>query len=279
VLVADAANNIEVRNASTLQPAGQISVPNLTPAFLTAGGGAGFATSSAQQILRFDPVTLQVTGTATLPGSSSVYLWNYSQPVLSGSMLYVPFQRGLNGGPRSGAATPPSSGSAPTGIAVIDTTQMTLTAIWPFQGLPLLGLGQGGQAAYAVVPAAGSVLELDKIDLATGQTVAHVQLPGQYTDFSYSNPAASPDGRTVYLSNNNALYTFDAQTLALTGTVPGIGLVNLAVSPDGDYLYGNTPVCNCATQYTEQIVSTSTLVVAGSFHSVYQPGPALFVGN
>jgi outer membrane protein assembly factor BamB len=275
LLVADTANNIEVLNAATLQPAGQIFIPNLAYAFLTAGGGSGFATSSTPQVIRFDPVSLQVTGSAAIPGSAANDLWSYSQPVLSGSTLYVPFQRSPNGGPNS--PSPPGS-PHPIGIAVIDTQRMALTAIWPFKALPLLGLAPGGQVAYAVVPGANQVLDLDKIDLSTGQTVGHVRIPGLNTSGIFSNPAVSPDGSTVYFSNNNTLYTFDAKSLALTNTVPGIGLVNLTVSPDSDYLYGATPQCACTTQYNLQIVSASSLQVVGTLPSAYQPGPALFLG-
>jgi len=157
---------------------------------------------------------------------------------------------------------------------------MTLKAIWPFNALLLLGLAAGGQAAYAVVPGANQELNLDRIDLNTGQIVTHVQIPGLNTAGIYSNPAASPDGTTVYFSNNNTLYTFNAKTLALTNTVPGIGLVNLTVSPDSDYLYGATPACSgCAVQYSAEIVSTSSLTLVGTMPSAYQPAPALFLGN
>lgn len=282
LLVADSANNVEVLNAGTLLPAGHISIPNLAYAFLNASGGSGFATSSTPQIFRFDPVSLQVTGTATLPGGDANYLWNYSQPVLSGSALYVPYQRSQNGGPRSGSgASTPSPEAAPnTGIGVIDTAQMTLVAIWPFETLPLLGLAPGGQMAYAVVPGANQVLVLAQINLSTGQIVAHAQIPGLNISGIYSNPAVSPDGSTIYFSNNNALYTFNAKTLEITNTVTGIGLVNLTVSPDGDYLYGATPQCNdCAVEYSWQIVSVSSLEVVGTTPSAYQPGPVLFLGN
>ena len=277
VLVADTANNIEVLDARTLQPAGQIFIPNLAYAFLNTGGGSGFATSSTPQIFRFDPISLQVTGTASIPGGDANFLWNYSQPILSGSTLYVPFVRTLNGGPADPSAAP---STAPGGLAVIDTVQMTLKAIWPFSALPLLGLAAGGGAAYAVVPGANQELNLDRIDLSTGQIVTHVQIPGLNTSGIYSNPAASPDGGTVYFSNNNTLYTFNAKTLALTNTVPGIGLVNLTVSPDSGYVYGAAPPCyGCAIQYSEQIVSTSLLEVVATMPSAYQPGPALFLGN
>jgi outer membrane protein assembly factor BamB len=277
LLVADSANNVEVLNPDTLQPVGQLFIPNLAYAFLNAGGGFGFATSSTPEIFRFDPVSLQVTGTASLPGGAANYLWNYSQPVLSGSTLYVPFERSLNGGPRLPSS---DASAAPAGIAVIDTLQMKLTAIWPFRGLPLLGLAPGGQVAYAVVPLAQQVLDLDKIDLSTGQIVARVQLPSLNTSNTDSNPAVSPDGGTIYFSNDNTLYTFNAKTLALTNTAPGIGLVNLTVSPDGAYIYGATPACNgCAIEYSAQIVSASSLQVVGTTPSAYQAGPALFLGN
>jgi outer membrane protein assembly factor BamB len=280
LLVADTANNIEVLDAGTLQPAGQIFIPNLAYAFLNAGGGSGFATSSTPQVFRFDPVSLQVTGSVSIPHRESDTNFNYSQPVLSGSTLYVPFQffEELS---IKGASTQSSAGSTPpTGIAVIDTLQMTVTAIWPFKTLPLLGLASGGRVAYAVIPAANQVLDLDQIDLSTGQIVRNVQIPGLNTSGIYSNPAVSLDGSTIYFSNNDTLYTFNAKTLALTNTVPGIGLVNLTVSPDSDFLYGATPACyGCAIQYSAQIVSTALLEVVGTMASAYQPGPALFLGN
>jgi WD40 repeat protein len=277
LLVADSANNVEVWNPDTMQPVGQLFIPNLAYAFLNAGGGSGFATSSTPDIYRFDTVSLQVTGTASLPGGAANYLWTYSQPALSGSTLYVPFERSLNGEPRLPSS---DASAAPDGIAAIDTAQMKLTAIWPFRGLPLLGLAPEGQVAYAVVPLAQQTLDLDKIDLSTGQIVAHVQLPSLNTSSTYSNPAVSPDGSTIYFSNDNTLYTFNAKTLALTNTVPGIGLVNLTVSPDGAYIYGATPACNgCAIEYSTEIVSASSLQVVGATPSAYQAGPALFFGN
>jgi outer membrane protein assembly factor BamB len=161
---------------------------------------------------------------------------------------------------------------------VIDTVQMKLIATFPLEGLPVLGLAPSGHVAYAVVPGANQVLDLDKIDLSTGQIAAHAQIPGLNTSGIYSNPAVSPDGGTIYFSNNNTLYTFDAKTLALTNTVPGINLVNLTVTPDGDYVYGATPQCVCTTQYGSQIISVSSLQVVGTIPSAFQPGPALFLG-
>jgi DNA-binding beta-propeller fold protein YncE len=98
----------------------------------------------------------------------------------------------------------------------------------------------------------------------------------------YSNPAVSPDGRTIYLTTSNTLYTFNAQTLAITNTVTGIGfasgLTSLAVSPDGNYLYGGT-AAPCERCF-EQIVSASSLEVIGTIPvSTAYPQPALFLGN
>lgn len=130
-----------------------------------------------------------------------------------------------------------------------------------------------------MVPGPHQELDLDQINLSTVQIVGHVRIPGLSTADIYSNPAISPDGSTIYFSNNNTLYTFNANTLALTNTIPGIGLVNLTVSPDGDYLYGATPRCICTVQYSLQIVSTSLLQVVGTIPTAFQAGPALFLGN
>ncbi len=131
--------------------------------------------------------------------------------------------------------------------------------------------GSPGQEAVPWFWAAQTLAASNPV-LPVGQIVRHVQIPGVNTSGVYSNPALSPDGITIYFSNNNTLYTFNAKTLALTNTVPGIALVNLSVSPDGGYLYG-------ATQQSLQIVSTSLLQVVGTIPSAYQPGPALFLGS
>lgn len=282
LLAADFANNIEVLDAATFEPAGHLFVPdlNITNPYVTAGGGSGFVAyvpNAAPVVLRFDPVSLQTTGAVTLWNNPSDDLIVFSQPVMSGSTLYVPFSASFNGGPVrfGGSASAPSS-VPNSGVAVIDTIQMKRVALWPFQALPLLGLAPGQSVAYAVVPA-GSILDLDEIDLSTGTITLQVQIPGS-PGSAYSNPAVSPDGSTIYFSSNNTLYTLNAQTLAITNTVTGIGLTSLTVSPDGNYLYGGTPVpCEACS---EQIVSTSSLTVIGTIPvSTAYPEPALFLGN
>lgn len=281
LLVADTANNIEVVDASTFAPAGHLFVPDLngTGPYLTAGGGSGFAIyipNADPVVLRFDPVSLKATGVVAFLNNEADNIITFSQPVMSGSTLYVPLMASFNGGPaRSvGGANAPATSAPNSAIAVIDALQMTLLALWPFPGLPTLGLVPGSSVAYAVVPV-GSTLDLDEIDLGTGKVTLQVQIPG-LPAFPYSNPAVSPDGSTIYYSANNTLYTFNAQTLAITNTVSGIGLTGLTVSPDGNYLYGGTPVP--CTACAEQIVSTSSLQVIGSIptSSAY-PQPALFL--
>ena len=117
----------------------------------------------------------------------------------------MPFSSSLNGGPvRFDGSASASSTSVPnSAIGVIDTLQMKLLALWPFQGLPLLGLAPGHGVAYAVVPA-GSILNLDEIDLSTGKITLQVQVPGGGGS-TYSNPAVSPDGGIIYFSSNNTL--------------------------------------------------------------------------
>jgi len=278
LLVADTANNIEVLDAATFETAGHLFIPLLTDTnpYLTAGGGSGFATmdGNVPQVVQFDPVSREVTGTVSLPNRAN-YLVSYSQPVMDGSTLYVPFTFTFNGAQAGLAGSASAPASVPkNGVDVIDTQQMKVVATWPFNALPLLGLTPGGSVAYAVVPVANQALDLDEINLSTGQIIAHVQIPNP--SLTYSNPAVSPDGSTIYVSTNNTLYTFNAQTLAITHTVAGIGLTSLTVSPGGNYLYGGTPVpCQ---ECSEQIVSTSSLQVIGTIpvSSAY-PEPVLFL--
>jgi hypothetical protein len=288
LLVADTANNIEVLDARTFEPAGHLFVADLnsTNPYMTASVGSGFVTfvgsvsptqgCDCAQILRFDPVSLQVTGAVTLLNNPNDNLISYSQPMMSGSTLYVPLSSSQNGDTVGSAGSGLSAGVPNSAIAVVDTLQMKLLALWPFQALPLLGLAPGHGLGYAVVPA-GSILDLDEIELNTGRITRRVQIPGS-PGAAYSNPAVSPDGSTIYFSSNSTLYRFNAQTLAVTNTVTGIGLTSLTVSPDGNYLYGGTP--SPCQDCSEQIISTSSLKVVGTIPlSTAYPQPALFVGN
>jgi len=275
LLVADSANNVEVLDARTFKPAGNLFIPDSSYAYLTASGGSGFVTmGQSPQVLRFDPVSLKVTGTVDLP--NRIYdTVSYSQPAMSGSTLYVPFAFTQNGGPIALAG---NAGVPASGIAVVDTLQMKLLATFPFRGLPLIGLAPGQGVAYVVLPGKKQTLDLAEIDLSSGKIILQVPIPGQNTTNTYSNPAVSPDGSTIYFAANDTLYTFNAQTLAITNTVTGIGLTSLTVSPDGSYLYGGTPVpCQ---DCSEQIVSTSSLKVVGTIPvSTAYPQPVLFLGN
>lgn len=278
LLAADTANNIEVLDASTFQPTGHLFLPNLntTPPYLNASGGSGFVTM-AGQVLRFDPVTLEITGRASLPSSSN-YLVSYSQTVMDGSTLYVPFSFSFNGGPiQFGGRAGDTSQSVPqNGVWVIDTAQMKIVATWPFPALPLLGLTTGASVGFAVLPAGDQKLDLEKIDLSTGKIIAHVQVPGA-NPFD-SNPAVSPDGSTIYLFSGQALLIFNAATLVQTQTAISYELSNLTVSPDGSYLYGGTtsPCQACS----EQIISTSSLELVGTIPvSTAYAEPVLFLGT
>jgi hypothetical protein len=117
LLVADTANNIEVLDARTFEPAGHLFVPDLnsTNPYMTASGGSGFVTfvgpvsptqgCDCAQVLRFDPVSLQVTGAVTLLNNPNDNLISYSQPMMSGSTLYVPLSASQNGGPVGSAGS------------------------------------------------------------------------------------------------------------------------------------------------------------------------------
>lgn len=281
LLVADTAYNVELLDANTFQPAGNLFLGILNDCcagnvYLTANAGSGFAIIDVTpEVLRFDPVSLKLTGTVSLPNSPN-YLISYSQPVMSGSTLYVPYSLSFNGGPVRFAGSARFPGN---GIFVIDTLQMRLLATWAFPALPLFGLAPEQGVAYAAVPAAQQMVDLDEVDLSTGKVILQVRIPEGANPLNlYSNPAVSPDGRTVYLTTSDTLYTFNAKNLAVTNTVAGIGLTSLTVSPDGNYLYGGTSVP--CTACSEQIVSTSSLKVVGSVPvSTAYAQPALFVGN
>jgi DNA-binding beta-propeller fold protein YncE len=289
LLVADTAYNVEVLDARTFEPAGNLFLGILNDCcagnvYLTASAGSGFAIIDVtSEVLRFDPVSLMPTGTLSLPHSPN-YLVSYSQPMMSGSTLYVPFSFSFNGSLSRGPARfADSTRTLGNGIFVIDTLQMKLLATWPFPALPLLGLAPGQGVAYVAVPAAQQMVDLDEIDLSTGKIIRRVQIPEGLNPLNpHSNPAVSPDGSTIYLTTSNTLYTFNAQTLAITNTVTGIGLTDglnsLTVSPEGKYVYGGT-TAPCGPCF-EQIVSTSSLEVIGAIPvSTAYPQPALFLGN
>jgi hypothetical protein len=153
---------------------------------------------------------------------------------------------------------------------------MKLVATWPFPALPLLGVAPGASVAYAAFLAGDQKLDLERIDLSTGKIVGHVQVPG--ANSSFSNPAVSPDGSTIYLFSGQALLTFNAATLAQNGTATGYELSNLTVSPDGSYLYGGTtPPCQ---ECSEQIISTASLQLVGTIPvSTAYAERVLFLGN
>jgi hypothetical protein len=184
LLAADTANNIEVLDASTFAPAGHIFLPNLnsTIPYLTASGGSGFVIyvpNAAPAVLRFDPVSLKATGNVAFLDNEADDLIFFSQPVMSGSTLYVPLQASFNGGPAgfAGSANAPATSAPNSAVAVIDTLQMKRVALWPFPGLPLFGMAPGSSVAYAVV-LVGSTLDLDQIDVSTGKITLQAKIPG-----------------------------------------------------------------------------------------------------
>jgi len=295
VLLADAARNVDVYDAGTL--AFQGSVPISDSAGFALFGNTGYALTGIYnpiELVQFDPVSLEVTGSvvsACPPGGG------YSQPVLKGDFLYAPYQYpisiGGDGLPermpskwREGVKKVGESGACSNdGIVVFNTTQMTVAAIWP---LPIVadfvvapGANEGFAVGYPPLPVfLGKPFnwEVLRINLSSGEIVQRLELPGNWPT---SNPVLSPDGGTIYVGVAGTLYLIDAQTLTIANSVPGWNLNSASITPDGEYIYGESNGCaGCAAPYSVSIFSTSALEFVRTIpnYSAYLE-PIIFVGQ
>jgi len=272
LLLRDYNGNVDVIDAATLRLNGLLYIEGLTGGIVF--GEAGYATATdtnpetlTPHVVAFDPVSLQVTGSvALLSGYPNQF---FGQPVVNGNRLYVPFKFSKSGG-----------SNVFSGIDVIDTTEMKLLATWTYNAYPAyLAVSPDGKQGYVLGMPPNFPARLAKISMSTGQVLQQIQLPSGSQ--SNSAMALSPDGGTIYFSLASSLYAVSAQTLATSNSSAGLELSTLSVSPDGQYLYGllPTPCVDCSTDYTLDIISTSTLQVAGSIPSAQQPGPVLFIGQ
>jgi hypothetical protein len=250
---------VDVFDAATLQLDGLLYIQGLAGS--AAFGDAGYVPAAdsdlGPRVVQFDPVSMQVTGSVALPSGYEFY--NFGRPALNGHRLYVPlwFYGGIK---------------PLIGIAVIDTTQMTLVATWPFAVLPKLAVAPDGEQGYVLQ--VSDYPTLLKISMRTGQVLQSIQMPA-FTGSDYSM-VLSPDGSTIYLSVNSTLYAISSQNMTISNSAPGFDLSTLTISPDGNYLYGQTNQ-QCEGCYMLGIVSTSSLQLVGTIPSAQPPGPVLFI--
>jgi len=279
VLLPDSRNNVNVLDATTLEPKGYVPLP-YTAFWVAAGGGSGYAVVGLQpiQVVQFDPVSLTITGSTSIPIPIADDESSSTQPVVEGSHLYVPFNYwaafnfdcGNARGCRSKAPVgAPTITAVNNGIAVIDTDTMTLASILPLSnitGVYGFAIVPGKGKAYVTVGVNAKTSALVEINISTGAILRSAAISGSYL-------AAAPDGATIYVLSNGGLEAVSTKTLSVTNSLPNAGLLSLSITPDGAYIYGVT-----ATGY--DIISTSALTVVGSIASTTLAGPpstAIFV--
>lgn len=206
-------------------------------------------------------VTLSVTGATPCNGAG---IYDIYQPVLSGHYIYVPWAW-------------PSETSVTVGTAVFDTDTLQSVANWPhaYEGLTV---APGGKQGYGIPYYLGLNALLVKVDLTTGAVVQSLAL-GKGGAPTY--PLLSADGSTIYVGYDGTLYLIDAQTLTITRSVPDGKLGNVAITPDGQYIYGYVPGCSgCTAPNSVSIFSTSSLQMAGTIPDFWNfPARPIFIGN
>jgi len=266
-------DTIDTFDGDTLAFRGRLDIRSLN-AFVIAGDTA-YAAISGLQILRFDPLSLQVTGvidsTCTFERSPSVI-----QLVMNGDYLYAPYEVPRFAAESDSVGESPNATTCPdSGIAVFNIQEMKIVTAWPLLTAVQLFIAPGADVGYIVGYGAG-VEEVARISLKTGKILKQLEFR---VAASGAEALISPDGSTIYLGLEGSLYVIDTASLAITQTVPGWNLFNLSLTPDGQYIYGvASPCTNCATMY--EIVSTASFQVVGTIqNSGGQGGPAIFVGH
>ena len=266
VLLPNLTGNIDVLDSHTLRPRGFVNLGS--PAYWTVSGDSDYAVSGqpgyapGPLVTRFDPSTFQITGSVGIPYPSSDNSAVYFQPVLYGKYLYVPFHFYFVD--CCGQGIPASHDEI--GIAIVDTSSMELAGAFHYSASGIFG--------FAITPATGKGYiatsgQLREIDLQTGAVLRTAAIPNS------GYLAASPDGKTIYVSTSyptaGELYAISTQTLTIGNSTSGLYFSYPSLTPDGQYIYGST---NSGVS----IVSTTSLAVVGSIpsHGYVGPGPVLF---
>lgn len=217
------------------------------PAFGTASDGE----SLTGEVLQFDPATMTILNTISIPAPLGENLEGYGQIASRGTEIYIPYNffyecicietdRG----------NPPSNPPPVQGIAVINTEKSTLVANLPIASESVYGFAIPAGSNYGYLSTeVNEAPELIQINLETGKSVQTVAAGG------VGNLLSSPDGTTLYLNASSGLYAIDAQTLATTNSA-GLSYKAFSITPDGQYLY-------CAEIGQVDIVSTASLRVVG----------------
>jgi hypothetical protein len=275
VLLPDFWGDVNVLDSKTLRLRGSIMTGY--PCEWVVFGDTGYAVCGVSgeqpgpQVTQFDPVSLKVTGSVTIPYPADDDTGFYAQPVLDANFLYVPFNfyPASSGVRPAGTGSPAATGAVSYGIAVIDIAKMALAAIFPLNVAQISGfaIASGSGNGYLSIalesPYSGELLE---ISLRTGAILRTAQLPEN------GYVAAAPDGSTIYVSTPGTLYAVSTQTLTIVNSATGLYFGYLSVTPDGAYIYGTT---NSGVT----IVSTSSLAVVGTIPSTAttNAGAVIFV--
>ncbi len=277
VLFGDEQGFVEEFDAATLLMKGIVQVPSdsysVANTALLGYNGSGISISnqpfngkSNGGVVRFDPVSMEITGEVGVPCSR----YNTCLGAVSKGHAYVFFSPGY-----------PSE--ACSGIEVVDTATMTVEGILPppeympiaFRISPA-NEGIGYEVHYGEQYVGPSTVT--QIDLTTGAVVNRGQLPIPSNPVAYL--AISPDGSVIYVVLvidpndfiDGTLYALDAQTLQVTASADLDLYDFLDVTPDGQYLYSQTPGGIA-------IISTSTLQIVQTIPTTINAGSVVFVGN
>jgi hypothetical protein len=267
VLLADSYfEHIDVLDAATLAFKGYVALPYPGADWAGFSEGHGYAAVGVgepanTEVVQFDPVSLAITGSAAIPFPAADNSGYYTQPAFAGQHLFVPFNFYFD----SGDALSSGPYHRDTGIAVIDTRNMTLAGIFPFRIQAFLGFvtAPGTGKGYVEV-GYGSSDALLEIDLTTGATLRSAPISG-------TTLAISPDGGTLYLAGAS-LTAVSTATLETVDRIPDLTCSAVSVTPDGNYIYVSTN-----TGY--RIVSAASFTVTATIPSAMPPGPPLFVGE
>jgi YVTN family beta-propeller protein len=227
----------------------------------------------AGSISTFNPETNQLTGTfVTTPGAIDMVL----SP--DGTRAYVAIPT-----TDSGSAPPPPRNAL---VEYLLSTGKAVQSI-PLPASPIqLAIDAAGDHVYAAAVDSQGAQRVISVDLATAKTA--IAAVTQITPFNLFAVAVSPDGTTLYAALGRKLFTLNAATLAVTGSIAltaAAGPVAAVITPDGAtlaVLVGNLPSCalDIVTLATAQVRQVPLATASVPFGAVLSPdGGTVYVNG